>query len=283
MDKKLLALTIAVTHAKAALAAAKSDAETSTCMATLTSALEAKMKYSKRTRTDELEEDDGAADSAPATSESPSSSDPAPKSSKAEASGESGEAEADSAAGEAAGVGDHRNSALKAMRGRPNTAAAVYDAIVALTGKANLNEAVGALAAIKTRLDAVGALEQRIAKIEGSARADKVSAMLSAAKASGRITPPQVEHLHAQGMKDPKWLKGYLASLPKGKTVRTLEDGPLAAATEPTGELTIASMSKEEREMYETSARSIGLTLEKFLEESKKTAARMAPRIAPRH
>jgi hypothetical protein len=46
--------------------------------------------------------------------------------------------------------------------------------------------------------------------------------------------------------------------------------------------LDLSAMSKEEREMYEISARAAGLSLEKYMEEAKKTAALMS-QSAPKH
>lgn len=287
MDKKSLALTVAVTEAKAALAVAKTDDDAAKCTTVLAAALEAKVKYSKRTRTDELEEDDGAADSsdeAPETSKSPSSS--GPKSSAAESA--EGDDDADAAVSSSGGAEEDdakkmKSKAVKALRGRPTTAAAVYDAIVSLTGKVDLNEALGALAGIKSQLGDVAEIQKRLAKIESTSCKDKVDAMLAAACTEGRITVPQKTHLAAQGMKDRKWLKGYLASLPKGKIVRTVEDGALEAKeSTQTTELALESMSATERQIYETAARAVNMPVADYMKHAAATALKMAPR-APRH
>lgn len=281
MAQKLLKLTAAVTAAQTALAAAKTDEERGSAATSLAAAIDAKVKYSKRTRTDEVEEDDGAddeesedsSDSAPITSKSPSSDSPA-SSDDAE-----GEDDADAEDGDDADEGDDAKSrakAIKAMRGRETTSAAVYDAIVSLTGKRNLNEAVGALAGIKARLGESAKLAERVARIESTARKDKVSAMLAKAASEGRIGKTEIESLRVQGAKDSKWLKGYLASLPKGRVVRTVEEGA-ALPRSPEGEqadLSIASMTPAVRKMYEDGAAAAGVSLDKYLEAAKAIAIR---------
>jgi len=89
-------------------------------------------------------------------------------------------------------------------------------------------------------------MEARLKKLENDQRKSKVSAMLAKARTEGRITPGQVDALSAQGMRDPKWLKGYLATLPK--MVRTTEDGGLTAAIDAKGN-PLASLTEDQKKI----------------------------------
>jgi signal peptide peptidase SppA len=103
--------------------------------------------------------------------------------------------------------------ALTAHKGRRATA--LFKAAQKLTGKKGLGEVFGALDAMTVRLKAAAKTEARVAKLEQSNRRQRVTALLDKAKTDGRVTPKQVAALAEQGMKDPKWLKGYLSTLPK--------------------------------------------------------------------
>lgn len=288
MAQKLLQLTAAVTAAQTALAAAKTDEERGACATKLAAAIDAKVKYSKRTRTDELEEDDGADDEDDDDDDDDdrkSSAPPPPKSDEEEDEDSEDESSDEDAEDESSeDEAKARAKALKALGSKgTDVAATLYDAVVALTGKRDVREALGALEGVSARLGNAKKLEARIAKLESTERRDRVSLMLSKASASGKITPAQVEPLRAQGMKDPKWLKGYLAQIPK--SVRTVEDGALAPRA-PEGEqatLAIETMTPAVREMYENSARAAGVTLDEFLAKARTTAARMAPVSRPTH
>lgn len=292
MAKKLLALTAAVTAAQKALGAAKTDDELATASKALTAALDAKVKYSKRTRTDEVEEDDGeessASSEAPSTkrsSEMPSSSGAAESAEAESAEAESAEAESASESAEAESAdGDDdakrmKSRAVKAMRGRPMTAAAVYDAIVSLTGKRNLNEAVGALAGIKASLAEHRKLAKSVAKLESDARASKVTALIERAQAQGRLgkDPKQVAQLRAQGLKDPDFLKGYLATLPK--RVHTVEDGPIVPKESQGAAITsFESLPPAQQEIIKTGARASGMALDEYFKKFQANFAAFAPR-----
>jgi phage I-like protein len=58
-------------------------------------------------------------------------------------------------------------------------------------------------------------LAAEVSTLKAKSLRAKVDGYLSKAKRSGRITEAQVAALRAQGAKDPRWLKGYLATLPK--------------------------------------------------------------------
>jgi hypothetical protein len=292
--KTLLALTQAVTKAEAAVESAKTPEERKAALAALKAAsdAEAKVKYSKRTRTDELEEDDGEAEDEESEEDSEEESEededdePPPSSKPGKKDDDSDDDDDASAEEDDDAEEDDEKSKSKAIAalGKKGTAAKVYGAIVALTGSKNLSEAIGAMAGIKSRLANASKLEARVGKLESTTRADKVSGILATAAREGKITRASMASLRTQGMKDPKWLKGYLASLPK--KLHTVDDPTLpkqnADGSASVPALDLSAMSKEEREMYEISARAAGLSLEKYMEEAKKTAALMS-QSAPKH
>jgi ClpP class serine protease len=271
--KDIAKINAAVTAAKTALDAAKTDDEIATAAAAYASAVDAKVKYSKRTRTDELTEDDGKDDGDDGDDDAPPSSKPGKKDDEEKSESDDEGEDAKAAA---------RAAALKALGAADGSQAAnLYDRVVALTGKSDLGEALGAIDGISVRLGAVSALESRVAKIESTSRETSVGAMLKAAAKDGRIEPGQVEHLRAQGMKDPKWLKGYLASI-TGRVVRTIDE-EAAKPKAVQGDLSIETMSVEERKMYEASAASVGLTLDQFLTHAKDFAAKNLGAARPTH
>lgn len=283
MKVTLLSLTEAVQKAQAAFVGAKTDEERATAGRALADALDAKVKYSKRTRTDELEEDDGdeSADSSGPPSTKPSSDAPSSSgksSASADAESASGSADAESADAEAEGDDSKKmkSRAVRAMRSRRACADAVYDALFELTGKADLNEAVGALAGIKAVLTSHSKLAADVASLKSAARASKVEDMIARAQREGRLgkSAKTVEKLRAQGLKDPKFLKGYLASLPK--QVRTTED-VVVSPRESQGSaiVSFASLDKESREMIEVGARAAGMEIDKYFELFKSTSAKM--------
>jgi hypothetical protein len=291
--KTLLALTQAVTKAEAAVEAAKTPEERKAALAALKAAsdAEAKVKYSKRTRTDELEEDDGEAEDDESEEESEEDSEEeesedGPPSSKPGKKDDDGDDDDSRSEEDDDAEEDDEKSKSKAIAAlaKKGTAARVYGAIVALTGTKNLSEALGAMEGIKSQIADARKLAARVGKLESTTRADKVNASLQAAAREGRITRASMASLRTQGMKDPKWLKGYLASLPK--KLHTVDDPALpkqnADGSAASPALDLASMSKEEREMYEVGARAAGMTLDKYMDEARKTAALMS-QSAPKH
>ncbi|GAC1536363.1 MAG: hypothetical protein NVS3B10_00220 [Polyangiales bacterium] len=141
---------------------------------------------------------------------------------------------------------------------------ALLSACVKLTGRSGKREMMGALDAIQKRLDEHASLKSRVSKLEGVTKREKVDAMLSAARRDNRITKAQIEPLRAQGLKDKRWLKGYLATLPK--IARSIEDGALrgtaSAGSDPSkvdmsGESDVLSqLSDEQRKFIEASWKS---------------------------
>jgi len=268
-------LSDAITAARAALAAAITDEDLAACAVKLTAAIDAKVKYSKRVRTDEETVDDGNEDPPADEDDDKPEDDSKSEGEEDEDTKSADESEEDSAKA--------RASALKAFA-KGDIAGRVYDAAVALTGKSDLNEIVGALAGLQSRLGAVSKLEARVNALESDKRAGNVNALIAQASVDGKLAAgsPQAKALAEQGLKDPKWLKGYLASLPKVPTVASggavPKESPAGSAT-----LVIESMSAGERKIYEDGAKSAGVTLEKFMEAARETASKIAARARPTH
>ncbi len=102
-------------------------------------------------------------------------------------------------------------SALADARKRTGKLHAVAAAARKVTGRKSLSSVAGALDAMPP----VKQLAKEVETLKAKSLRSKVDGYLSKAKRSGRITEAQVSALRAQGQKDPKWLKGYLATLPK--------------------------------------------------------------------
>lgn len=151
-----------------------------------------------------------------------------------------------------------------------------------VTGQKNVAGVFGALDALGTRIKHTAKLEHRVASLEGTNRSTKVRTLLNKAKEDGRITPGQMQALFDQGKKDYKWLKGYLATLPK--QVHGIEDGafpPIGANGEalpnlmPDGDnagaaLSTQGLTADQIKMMQISAEASG---ESFEEHAKKLQA----------
>jgi len=81
--------------------------------------------------------------------------------------------------------------------------------------RGSIKSLFGALDALGVQKKHVAKSSARLEKLEARARSADVDAMIGKAKREGRVTRAQVEGLRAQGMKDPKFLKGFLSGLPK--------------------------------------------------------------------
>lgn len=110
---------------------------------------------------------------------------------------------------------EERAAALLTAKSGLHTHARLFRLCQQVTGQKGVKETFGALDAMGVRMKAAEKLESRLNRLEGENKRGKVDSMLKTAKREGRVTPAQYESLRAQGMKDIKWLKGYLATLPK--------------------------------------------------------------------
>src|SRR5262249_15159841 len=115
-----------------------------------------------------------------------------------------------------------------------------------VTGATSIREVFGALDGMGQRMKAVAKQEDRIAKLEAKDRAATVDKMLSDAKRAGKVSKPMVAHLREKGIADPKFLKGFLASLPQ--LVRTSEDGEMKPRIDGDGN-PVGALSADEQKM----------------------------------
>jgi len=117
-----------------------------------------------------------------------------------------------------------------------------------VTGQKGIREMFGALDGMGIRVKAAAKVEKKVARLETENRKTRVERMLTKARHEGKITRAQVEPLRAKGMQDPKFLKGFLASLPK--IVRTTEDGPVQPRMDARGNVIgMPSTNEQERIM----------------------------------
>lgn len=297
MKVSALAATKALTDAQAAVAAASSalkaaktpeegKAAEAKFDAAITALTEAKMKYSKRTRTDEVEEDDGD-DAPPADDDEDAEEDE-----DAEDDGDNEDAESDASEDAEESEEDKKAnvSASLARLSHPKNGAArvdiLYRAVAKLTGKTKLSEQIGALGGLIQVVVKAKENAAEIAKLNSARRKDKVNALLDKASTDGRVSPASRDYYRKVGMRSFGELKGLLATLPK--QVRTVDEGPAAPKTNTDGSaaspaLDLGTMTKEEREMYEAGARSCGVDLETYMKSAKDMALKIANSSVPRH
>ena len=141
---------------------------------------------------------------------------------------------------------DEEESAKALLAHNGRKAKALLAKAKKLTGAKSVGELFGALDALGVKLAASAKTADRVAKLEKTAKRDKVLGMLKTARREGRVTPAQMASLTEQGMKSPKWLKGYLATL--DKRVRTSDDEikpALNASGAPDFESQIAAVSSK--------------------------------------
>ena len=142
-------------------------------------------------------------------------------------------------------------------------------AVKALTGKSDPREMLGALEATQMRLAKVGKMESRVAQLEQSARKTQVASMIAQARKQGKITKAQVKDLTAKGLQDSKFLRGFLANLPK--IVRTMDDGYMLAATNEAG---APVLNKDQEKILQAAAASAGVDPAKYAAEMAATVAK---------
>jgi hypothetical protein len=247
-----------ITKALAALTAAKTDAERAAAMLALDAAYAA--KYRKAWKKTTQEEEDGESEDA--------EDDDSGEDAEDDDSGEDAEEDEDARAEDDEDDEDDADDGKKPARrsrGSRKSKASLQDlisAVASLTGKSDPGEQLGALAAMRDRVAGAERNEKRLAKLESDARRERVNAMLKGARREGRITVKQIDHLRVQGMKDPKWLRGYLASMPK--LVRTDDDATVPAQN---GQPGAAGLSLDQMKMAMMSARADGVPVEQRVKE----------------
>ena len=160
---------------------------------------------------------------------------------------------------------EEKSKKMKASSLSLKAVSRLYDLASKATGKKNIREIFGALDGMSARLSRSTQVEKRLEKIEKRDRKADVKAMLDKAQKDGRVTPAQARGLLDQGMKDPKWLKGYLSSQPK--IMRDL-DVPDTDALPSSVET--MSLSRDQEKMIQQAAASAGIPVEEYREQMKK-------------
>ena len=234
METRLMSTLIQDTKAKkellAKLAAATTDEERISLAASLTalsaSTVDAKMVKHQKV-TEKYEEDDSEDEDEDEDED------------EEEASAESEDDEDDDDDDE-----DDDKSAKALLEHNGRKAKALLASVQKLTGKKNVSEIFGALDALSVKLDSSAKTAARVEKLEKDARRDKVMGMLKAARKDGRVTPAQMNALIEQGMKNTKWLKGYLATLePQVRTSDSAITEQVGASSAPSFDSQFANLS----------------------------------------
>lgn len=152
--------------------------------------------------------------------------------------------------------------------------------VAKVTGRKSRKGSVGALSALKATAASTAKLSADVARIKSQKRREKVDSMLADARRDGKVAKAQVAALRAQGIKDPKWLRGYIDTLPK--RVRLIEDGAMQGKD---GEKSAASietqgLNAEQRKAIEQMAQSAGQSFDEFMADMNKTTNSGAARRA---
>lgn len=87
--------------------------------------------------------------------------------------------------------------------------------LLALTGAKNRSEMLGVITAWKAGGEQVQRLTAELTKRDGEARERDVAQLLAQGEADGKVTPAERPVLLAQGLKDPDFLRSYIAAAPK--------------------------------------------------------------------
>lgn len=101
--------------------------------------------------------------------------------------------------------------AVKALTARAERAEQGTQKLCSITQHADLGAAIGVAQAWKEDAARAGALEKEIAEMKSAKTSADVDAALDKAVKEMRVMPAEVPSLREQGLKDPGWLKGYLA------------------------------------------------------------------------
>ena len=134
----------------------------------------------------------------------------------------------------------------------------LYRLVKQVTKKTNVREAFGALSAIQNKIAASEKVAQKVAKLENESQKAKVDDMLSKARRAGKLTKTTAASLRVKGMKDVRWLKGYLATLPA--LVSTLDDGVKLSAEQIAAD-PLSALTLDQRKMVEMGAQLSGKSL----------------------
>jgi signal peptide peptidase SppA len=139
-----------------------------------------------------------------------------------------------------------------------------------LTGQRRVREVFGALESQRQRIEKADAQTVTVKRLARESRARRVDKMLADAKREGKIVKAEVAHLRATGLKDPAFLKGFLANRPKlvrsegeGFVPRTDAEGnpvgaPANSEQQKLMERATAGMTPEQRAAYDKAQADIG-------------------------
>jgi hypothetical protein len=161
-----------------------------------------------------------------------------------------------------------------------------------VTGKKSTRAIVGALDALAATAKSTEKLSADVSRIKAANRRTKVDAALAEAKRDGKVTKAEIAALRTQGLKDPKWLKGYLSLLPK--KVRGLEEALVGQTPENQHEgqgrasrasvvLDAQNLTAEQRKAIEQAATNAGKSFDDFVADMNTTAAKANGRAPLRH
>jgi signal peptide peptidase SppA len=235
--------------------------------ATAVADFQAKTKYVKKTE-EKLEKDDDE-------EEDDDNSDDEDEDSDAEEEEESEEEESsddDESESEEESEEEEESSKSKASKKAKKAAASMslasvermYSLVSNLTGKKDVSEVLGALEGMTPRVKAMPKAEQRLARLENDSLKSRVKSMLDVAMKEGRVTPAQAKGLEPQGMKDHKWLKGYLSAQPKSLM---REEEHIADISAPNQTLDMQGLNTDQQKMLQQSANSAGMSVEDYTKD----------------
>lgn len=261
--KTILQLTKERDDAAKALAGAKSEdraklqaAYEAAVTALADAQAEERYKKTKRTTTTEEYEENSEEEEAEEDAEDEDAEEDAGDS-------DGGSSTGGSSASSSTGAEDAKSLAMLSASSGLHTFPRLFRLCQQITGKRDVREVFGALDGMGQRLKAAGKLETRIAKLEKTSRDSKVKSLLDRAVRDRKITPAARTKLATQ---DPKWLKGYLESLPS-RAVRSEEDAidpnPGAVPTSLDGQ----NLTEEQRKILTTMASGTGKSVEDFAAE----------------
>ncbi len=260
----LAALMKAKELAAKKLAAAKSSDERTKLFAayekaaTTLAEFQAKTKYVKKTEERLTKDEDEDEDEESADENAEESSEDAENADEDEESEESESSENDDDCDESDGKAS--SMSLKNVQ-------RLYATASKITGKKNVSEIVGALEGLAPRVKKMPQVEQRLAKIETQNLKQRVKSMLDIAMKERRISPAQAKGLEPQGMKDPRWLKGYLSAQPP--QLRSVDEGGFAPDldTNAAASLDSQNLSADQKKMLMQAAQSAGMSIEDYTKE----------------
>jgi hypothetical protein len=183
-------------------------------------------------------------------------------------------------------------SAVKALHGTKSSALskALKSACQRITGKKSTAAIIGALEGLAGNAKATAKLGQQVAKLQARSRRDRVTSLLASARRDGKITAAQVEQLKGQS---PKWLKSYLAVMPKAVHSEPVK-GKLLSGGNPSGDgdaagsssaalIDAQNLTPEQKKMLEAQAMGAGMEFDAFVESMNKQISKAGSNGTPRN